>query len=269
VISLFSPAKLNLFFRVIGKRDDSFHEIASLYQTISLGDFMTFQKSSKDTLTISNPHIPTDERNLIVKARMLFRKETSLHFPISIDVKKEIPIEAGLGGGSSNAATTLWALNELSNRPLALSQLASIGAHIGSDVSFFFSSGTAYCTSRGEVFENVTLPFTFEAYLNKPNFGLSTPAVYKNLDYALCNLQGPRETLASFLEGAPDYSNDLEHSALSLEPKLLKVKKELTSHFEKVILTGSGTSYFCLQPKSKNPPGTFISAISRSSSWYI
>ncbi len=268
MISLFSPAKLNLFFQVIGKRDDSFHEIASLYQTINLGDFMTFQKSSKDSLTISNPLIPTDERNLIIKARDLFREETGHNFPIFIDVNKQIPIEAGLGGGSSNAASTLWALNNLSGAPLTLSQLALLGAQIGSDVPFFFSSGTAYCTSRGEIFENVTLPYTFEAYLYKPDFGLSTPAVYNNLNYERCNLHDPKTTLTSFLTGAPNYFNDLEHSALQLEPKLREVKEELTSYFEKVILTGSGTSYFCLHPKSENPPGKFVSAISRSSSWY-
>lgn len=152
---LFSPAKINLFFRVLKKRDDGYHEIASLYQAIDLGDTLNITLNECDELSCSDPSLQTDESNLVLKAAALFRKKTALALYIKVHLHKQIPIQAGLGGGSSNAATTLWALNKLANCPASFQDLALWSCELGSDVAFFFSKGAAYCTGRGELFSSL------------------------------------------------------------------------------------------------------------------
>ena len=136
--SYFSPAKLNLSFRILGKRLDGYHEIASLVSVINFGDTLTFETSSSDVLTCSDPSLPCGDSNLIARALHLFRARSSLSFGIKIHLDKRIPMQAGLGGGSSNAATTLWALNERMGRPYSLAELCFMGASLGSDVPLFF-----------------------------------------------------------------------------------------------------------------------------------
>ena len=114
VLALFSPAKLNLFFAILGKRPDAYHEIFSLNQTISLGDTLRVELADTDLLTCNDPKIPVGPSNLIWRAAALFREKTGFWQPLRIHLDKHIPVEAGLGGGSSNAATVLFALNTLS-----------------------------------------------------------------------------------------------------------------------------------------------------------
>jgi 4-diphosphocytidyl-2-C-methyl-D-erythritol kinase len=109
-ITLFSPAKVNLFFKILGKRTDGYHEVASLNQAINLGDEITLARSLQDTFTCSDPNIPLDHTNLVLKALTLFREKTAFNFPVSIHLEKKIPIQAGLGGGSSNP---LWTTTSL------------------------------------------------------------------------------------------------------------------------------------------------------------
>lgn len=257
-----SPAKLNLNFRVLRKRSDGYHEIDSLFQAIDLFDRLFFIPSDRDGLTCSNPDIPCNSSNLIYKAQSLFRAHHSTR-PFHIHLDKNIPIEAGCGGGSSNAATTLWALNELSGRPFSLSHLIEMGAALGSDVPFFFSSGTAHCTGRGEILEPCSLPAPLQGWLAKPLFGLSTPLVYRN-------------TIIEELPAKPlsPYFNDLEIPAFRLEPRLQILRTSLLAMgFSHVIMTGSGTSFFCLGAVHPTPlEGVsffpFRSILRSPSSWY-
>src|SRR3990167_2918479 len=115
-MKLFSPGKINLFFRVLAKRSDGFHQIASLYQAIDLFDILTIERAELDSFTCTDPKLSCDHSNLISKALTLFRTHFSLDFGIRVHLEKRIPMEAGLGGGSSNAATLLWGVNELANR---------------------------------------------------------------------------------------------------------------------------------------------------------
>lgn len=260
MLRLFSPAKLNLFFRVINKREDGFHEIASLFQAISLGDFLSFELAPKDSFTCSDPNLPLDEKNLVIKALDLFRENTKRSFHVKIHLHKNIPMEAGLGGGSSNAATTLWGLNHLLGNPVAENTLAEWGAKIGSDVAFFFSGGTAMCRGRGEILQEQKLPKPFAAWIAKPNFGSSTPAVYKAIDYSRLSKADPDTVLASFLKGEGMYFNDLEESAHRLHPDLKAFRSSLEKMgFDQVAMTGSGTSYFCMGKVSPRPmPNVFL-----------
>lgn len=245
---LSSPSKVNLFFRVISKRPDGFHEIASLYQAVGLYDTLYFRKSSHLSVTCSNPSLSTGESNLVTKAARLFFQKTGMESAADIHLVKNIPVEAGLGGGSGDAATTLWGLNELYGRPAGLSELMEWGATLGSDVAFFFSSGCAYCTGRGEKLESLPpMDLPVKVTIVKPKEGLSTPLVYKNCRVENFPLRSPEESLISFQQGKGDFYNDLEIPAFSLLPSLKEIKTLLESAgFSHALMCGSGTAFFCL-----------------------
>lgn len=232
----FSPAKINLFFKVLFKREDNFHEIFSLMQTLNLVDIINIKFSKKDKIVCKKyPYL--EKSNLILKAIGLFRKKTLSNFYVDIILDKKIPISSGLGGGSSNAATILWALNEMDNFSLSLEDLKILGSKIGSDVPFFFSEGIALCSGRGEKIENMNR-VNFSCVLAKPKFGISTKEVYENL-----KIEDRKKDF---------FMNDLEKPAFSLNPSLIKIKKDLyRSGFEKVCMTGSGSTFFCFGKKNK------------------
>lgn len=249
----FSPAKLNLFFRVLGRRSDGFHEIASLFQTIDLGDNLEIEQAGEDRLTSSDPQLPCDEKNLVVKALHLFRLRTGLgSFRVQAHLEKNIPMEAGLGGGSSNAATMLFACNEIAGYPASMQELARWASELGSDAAFFFSSGSAYCTGRGENFvdqnfqaERVLVPG--QAWIAKPSFGVSTQKAYAASRPEHLEQRDPLAALESFLKGTPQFFNDLEVSSFFLCPQLLDVKTALLeAGFSTVVMTGSGSAFICL-----------------------
>ena len=136
MLTLQSPAKVNLFLRVICKRSDGFHELASLFQTVTLADTLRIEIAEEDQLICAHPHVPLTSQNLIWQAIHLYRRKTGSTFKLHIYLDKQIPIEAGLGGGSSNAATALWAVNALAEHPVLESQLQEWAAEIGFGRSF-------------------------------------------------------------------------------------------------------------------------------------
>lgn len=245
---LLSPAKLNLFFRVLGKRFDGFHEIASMIGVINLFDEIEIDFASQDALHCSDSTIPTGGDNLVWKAVSKFRSETGLSAPISIKLNKRIPVEAGLGGGSSNAATTLWGLNQLLGAPLSEGDLIKLSWQIGSDVALFFSSGTAFCRGRGERISNrpsISIPNLFVA---KPtHLCLSTPKVYGLCRPTPSSEDRLNELVDGYSSGDFQFFNDLETAALTLQPELNSIKQSLFSlGFKDVVMTGSGTAFFCI-----------------------
>lgn len=247
MISLYSPSKINLFLRIINKRLDGFHNLASLFQTINLCDLLTISFAEKDQMICTDVRIPCDQSNLVWKAIDLFRRKTGITSSFSVLIDKKIPIEAGLGGGSGNAATTLWALNQLCNACAKEEDLAQWGSEIGSDVAFFFSRGTAYCTGRGEILSNQpALPYQ-DAWIVKPALGLSTKDVYANLRLTEQPQRDPEQFLQLSYAGPQHLFNDMEHAAFSLCPTLQDLKESLSNNgFEVVRMSGSGTSFFCI-----------------------
>ncbi len=255
MLTLISPAKINLFLRVLSRRPDGYHNLASLFQAISLYDRIHFSLSDRDELTCNKEGIPTDKTNLILKAADLFRKKTGLKFGLKAHLEKHIPHEAGLGGGSSNAATTLWALNQIYGQVANLQELIAWSGEIGSDITFFLSLGTAYCTGRGEVMQQLDSLPNQKLWIAKPQEGLSTAAVFKSLDISKLSKQDPISVLNAFYHGNPHYFNDLEWTAFQLKPSLKSIKAQLLeSGFEKVVMTGTGTAFFCFG----NPHSTSI-----------
>lgn len=272
MLKLISPAKINPFLRILNKREDGFHELASLFQAVDLVDILSFEIAQEDLFTCSNPDLPIDSNNLVVKAVNLFREQSGKTFPLHIHLEKHIPVEAGLGGGSSNAATALYALNQLSGKPFSDYELAALGAKLGSDVSFFFSSGIAYCTGRGEIVEDVDLPLTSYT-LCKPAFGSSTQAVYKALKLNSCLNVDPITLLNNFQGNIPHYINDLEPAAFAVYPALEAFKLTLlASGFETVLMSGSGSTFICIGADKTAVSHEFFVKVNvlkrKTNSWY-
>lgn len=235
-LRLGSPSKINLFLRILNKREDGFHDLASLFQSVSLHDTLFFSVKTneddnphEDSLECDAPGVPTDSSNLVIKALDKFREKTGTTKFFRIRLEKKIPHEAGLGGGSSNAATALWAANQLNDKPCTTEELAAYGAEFGSDISFFLSNGTAYCTGRGEILEEIPRMRPQMLYIIKPAEGLSTGLVFKNLDVSQCSDRDPRELLEKMQKGVifADFVNDLEKPSFKLMPRLGVLKEKL------------------------------------------
>jgi len=243
MLTLLSPAKINLYLYVTGRRDDGYHSVSSLFQAISLFDTLAIEKSKEDLLVCDDPSLPTDSSNLVMKALNAFRQATGISTSYKFTLNKKIPIEAGLGGGSGNAATTLFGLNRLNGNPLTEEELITLGSRLGSDVAFFFSQGCAYVSGFGETIKNVEPPPLGKIHLIKPPFGLSTPLVFKKYD------EGDKidRSTHTYKKGSFTFMNDLEKAALALRPELVGLKEQLVNcGFDQVLMTGAGTSFYCL-----------------------
>jgi len=264
-LSLFSPCKINLFLRILGKRPDGFHDLASLFQTVAFGDTLHLKlidndndDAKEDEFGCNMKGVPTDKSNLVIRALDLVREKTGNGDRFfKANLWKQVPAQAGLGGGSGNAAAAMWGANELLGRPATLDQLVEWSADLGSDITFFLSTGTAYCTGRGEIMTPVApLQDGTKLIIVKPDIGLSTPAVFKALDYDQLSKVEPNVLLQRFMEfGAVDagrtgdaYVNDLEQPAFDCLPELRALKEELCAveGFDHVMMSGSGTSIFCI-----------------------
>lgn len=241
MIRLFSPAKINLFLQVCGKRADGYHLLETLMQAVSLGDWLQVRFAATDSLEISGASLSAGRDNLIWRAVDLFRLKCQIDQPVAIALEKKIPMQAGLGGGSGNAATALWAMNELSGRPATLSQLQSWSAEIGADVPFFFSHGTAFCTGTGTEVEDIASLPKRSIWIMKPEESLSTPSVYGALDLEGATRSDPRALVDRFVAGELPLQNDLQSAAFRLAPRLAALHTELGS-YGPLLLAGSGSS---------------------------
>ena len=274
MLTLYSPAKVNLFLRVLGRRPDGYHELASLFQIVDLCDTLQYELAPKDSLTCSDEAVPTDNSNLIIRAAELFRRKTGRDFGLKVHLEKRIPMNAGLGGGSSNAATTLWAINQLLGMPVTAEALKEWSAELGADVPFFFSLGTAYCTGRGDCFTPLPKPARQKLWLVKPEQGLQTPAIYRRYRSEEAEGRDPVELLESHLKGVPEYCNDLEEPAFAIFPKLALIKERmLQAGFRAVSMTGSGSTLMCIgdstPPKSSGVWSQEVSFLNRADGrWY-
>src|SRR5208283_4256437 len=180
-----SPCKVNLLLNILGKRPDGFHELETVLQPVNFCDELAFERGSGGIqLSCSEKNLPTDSKNLVRHAAVNFLSAAKIAGGVKIHLEKKIPLAAGLGGGSGNAATTLLALNELFDRPLSGAKLRELAAALGSDVNFFLQDKPALATGRGEKIRPLE-PFPAlrgRAFLLiHPGFGISTPWAYQNL----------------------------------------------------------------------------------------
>lgn len=204
-IELKSPCKLNMFLRILGRRSNGYHDLASLFQTISLSDKLYLSRlptsATVDEMICSDKSLTVDKNNLVIKALDLMRKKTNINQYFKVFLDKHVPMQAGLGGGSGNAATAMHAFNVLCDYPATLENLLDWSGDIGSDISFFFSTGTAYCTGRGEIVQSLNpLPDHNDVVVHvfKPAIGLSTALVFKAMDLSGCSSAIPESILDCF-----------------------------------------------------------------------
>jgi len=184
-ITRIAPAKVNLSLKVLGRRVDGFHDLESLMAPLSLADQLHFEKAESFELRCDAPDVPLDESNLVTKAVRVFERATSKPCQWQITLEKNVPHGAGLGGGSSDAATTLITLNELEKSGFSNDQLVNMAAEIGSDIPFFIYQQICKIKGRGEIVrpvQNDEVPGLLgtKILLLKPSFGVSTPDAYKH-----------------------------------------------------------------------------------------
>ncbi len=255
-----SPYKVNLLLNILGKRADGFHELETVMQPVNLCDELTFErKNSGIELTCSDPSLPTDTSNLVHRAATAFFQRSQISSGVRIHLQKNIPMAAGLGGGSGNAATTLLALNELFDSPLAKEQLHELAAALGSDIPFFLQTQPALATGRGEKIEPLP-PFRAldgcAFLLVHPGFGIATAWAYKELarfPQALNGECGRAARLISLLEAgdlrkaSAGFYNSLEAPALEKYPWLAVLQDFLRANgAAAVLMSGSGSTTFAI-----------------------
>lgn len=250
-IKIQCPAKINLLLKVLNKREDGFHNIESIMQTIDLFDYLTINIENYSTSEIlldgNNKEIPYNEKNLVYKAAKLFLDKTNLqNKKISIYIDKSIPVSAGLAGGSTNAAGTLYGLNKIFKDILTRDELNYLCAGLGSDLNVCLNGGRIFATGRGEVTE----PLEFEEFnvnLIKPKaLGISAKEAYTKFAELKNNSKA--------LKTRDNFENDLEWAVIEDYPQLQFIKNK----YPKSMMTGSGSTYFSLTEEFEQEDGYWI-----------
>ena len=255
-----SPCKVNLLLNILGQRADGFHELETVMQPVNFCDELFFERSGHGVrLSCSDTTLPADTRNLVFRAAANFLAAAKISDGVKIHLEKKIPLAAGLGGGSGNAATTLLALNELFNQPLSLAKLDELAAALGSDIPFFLYGKPALAIGRGEKVEPLE---NFPAlrgkafFLIHPGFGIATPWAYQNLarfPAALNGEKGRAQKLISLLQtsdlktAAAEFYNSLEAPVLDKFPVLSLYQEFLREHGAlAALMSGSGSTTFAI-----------------------
>ncbi len=249
-----APAKINLTLDVLYKRPDNYHEVEMIMTTVDLADRIGLESRHDGMITINstNGFIPDDSRNLAYQAAQLIKDTYGIKEGVSIIIEKEIPIAAGLAGGSSDAAATLKGLNELWDLGLSLDTIAELGAKIGSDVSFCVYGGTALATGRGEKIQNLPTPPTCWVVLAKPKIGVSTAQVYGGLNIDEVEHPNTKQMIEAIETN--DYElmcksvgNVLETVTFKLHPEVIMIKEQMKRFgADAVLMSGSGPTVFGL-----------------------
>ncbi|MGD1075156.1 MAG: 4-(cytidine 5'-diphospho)-2-C-methyl-D-erythritol kinase [Thermodesulfovibrionales bacterium] len=254
VLTLSAPAKINWFLQVLRKRDDGYHDISSLMQYVALSDTLTMEHSDEIEV-VSDLNIPQEE-NLVHKAALLMREWSGIKAGVRITLKKEIPMSAGLGGGSSDAATSLLGLSRLWNLDLTPKELSEIGEALGSDVPFFFHGPVAVVEGRGEIVSPVRLKSAYPLVLVKPPVAVSSAWAYAqvNVTQEAKVLTKKHNNIKLFRQGLEngDFSllsslhrNDLEPLVVKRFPIIREIKQKLMligAVFS--AMSGSGSTVF-------------------------
>lgn len=257
-----SPCKVNLLLNILGRRTDGFHELESVMHPVSICDRLSFERRGQSLeLTCNDSNLPVGPENLVHRAASTFLQAARIQAGVKIHLEKRIPIAAGLGGGSSNAATTLLGLNQLFDAHLTAEKLHGLAAALGSDVPFFLQANPALATGRGENIQ----PLGFFPGLREmawllihPGFGVSTAWAYQNLarfPAALNGQPGRAQKLVAMLQtgevstAAVEFYNSLEAPVHEKYPLLALFQEFLRSHgATATLMSGSGSTTFALLP---------------------
>jgi len=249
-----APAKINLTLDVLYKRPDNYHEIEMVMTTVDLADRIELTELDADVIKIEseNRFVPNDERNLAYRAAKLLKDTYQVKKGVRIKIDKQIPVAAGLAGGSSDAAATLRGLNRLWSLHIPIKDLADIGAHIGSDVSFCVYNSTAVARGRGEQITELSAPPSCWVVLAKPVEGVSTHTVYQQLNLDQVehpDTAGMIEAIETnnYRKMTASIGNALESVTLASHPEVQQIKNlMIASGADAVLMSGSGPTVFSL-----------------------
>ncbi len=251
-MKILSPAKINLFLHVRGKRPDGYHELFSLMCRINLFDEILLQCGRGHGIEVSceHPKVPIDSNNLACRAANLFQRELGLEQRLKIHLKKNIPVAAGLGGGSSNAASVLMALNAYHDHPFSYEMLMKMGLKLGADVPFFIFKKPAIATGIGEKLAAFEGELPYHILLLYTGVEVSTAETYRNLNLGLTKAE-KKPTNSNLkrnrFDPAHDLANDLERVTIQKYPEIRLAKEKIIKlGAVGALMSGSGSTVFGL-----------------------
>ena len=257
--SLPSYAKINLLLRILGKRDDGYHELFTVFQSVSLHDTITFSESDSLEMTCRQRVVPTDQRNVIIKAAKALQRFAGITKGARLDLDKQIPSPGGLGGGSSNAAVTLIGLCMLWDIAVGAADLQTIAASVGSDVPFFLHGGTAVGTGRGEMIESVDDVIEDDILIVTPSIRVATKDAFAGLAVQALTSAGRERSLTVCRKEVESLDlrrsvliNDFERTVFAVHPEMGRVKSTLLElGAVNAAVSGSGASVFAIFDKKE------------------
>jgi len=241
-MQVLAPAKINLSLKILGRRNDGFHEIETLISLISLADKIDIERQSRwIDFMCDDRSVPPGDENLVVRAAKLFFEKTKVTAGVGIKLQKQIPHGAGLGGGSSDAASTLIALNQLFETKLSREEMAKLGSTIGSDIAFFLFESPAVCKGRGEIVEPTKLKKKLSILLLKPAFSVSSAWAYSRWQDSR---EIPRISYQPQNFDGQSFVNDLERPVFEKFIFLAQLKTWLLKQAEvgAALMSGSGST---------------------------
>ncbi|MCD2138329.1 4-(cytidine 5'-diphospho)-2-C-methyl-D-erythritol kinase [Salinicoccus halitifaciens] len=253
-----APAKINLTLDTLFKREDNYHEVSMVMTTVDLNDQLSFEKRSDDKIIIEteNQYVPNDRKNLAYQAAALMMETYNIKTGVNIVIDKNIPIAAGLAGGSSDAAATFRGMNKLYGLERPLDELADLSAQLGSDIPFCVYGRTALCTGRGEEVKLLPKPTNAWVILAKPSIGVSTKTIYSHLEpgkHEPASGKVVEAALAGDYDGVIRHmKNDLEEVTVRHYPEVKKLIQNMeASGADKAMMSGSGPTVFGLVQKER------------------
>ena len=256
-----APAKINLYLEIINKRQDGYHNIESVMHTVSLFDVLEFSETelNKIELVCENSELSNPEKNIVYKATKVFKEKYNINKGIKIKLTKNIPMGAGLGGGSSDAAATILALNKIWQVNDDIKNLEALGAALGADVPFFMTGGVAKISGIGDIVEKINTKLNLDFVLVKPNFGVSTPYAYSKVKFPLTNIRKIDNIITSLEKGMFDFEsakdlffNRFEDFIFDEYQEIKQIRKVLEDLGCASLMSGSGATVFGLVHDKRN-----------------
>ena len=272
-MKLLSPAKINLFLQIVGKRADGYHDLVTLMCCVGLYDIISLDFSAEEiSVACTHPLVPQDHTNLAYRAAKLFLDHINSKEGVRITIEKQIPIGAGLGGGSSNAATVMLGLNRFYGHPLSRETLIRLGVVIGADVPFFIDQKPAIASGVGEILEPYSGLKPYTVILVFPGFSVSTAEMFKNINLRLTKYI-EKTKISSFKNKGFDIerhlSNDFEDMAEEKYPEIAAIKNVLLKHGAiGALMSGSGSTVYGLF-RDRRSAGKAYPAVCRRGSWQV
>ena len=246
-VEIKAPAKINIGLNIVSKRADGFHNIETIFYPISLFDNILFEKADSDSFSCNNTSLGKERNNLIIKAKEVLEEEFRTKFPLKIVLEKNIPIGAGMGGGSSDAASALHSINILYDLNLSKEQLNNYALRLGSDVPFFLDPRPSFASGRGEILNVLDFTIDFPILIVNPGIHISTKWAFDNIKprdpYLHLNHIFQQKIIFANLQDI--ITNDFEEVVFYKYPEIAQIKKDLLSREALVsMLTGSGSTVF-------------------------